>query len=100
MKANYEENVFILQIFPDITREVGTAFSNVCYFTMGFISVKTFHALLDKIGMEMIYVLYSCLLLIWLIILYFVMPETKGYVLQRTEFRPERRERHEQPVTS
>lgn len=75
----------LLQIFPDVTRDIGSGLGNVFLFALTIVAIKMNPFLLKTLGIQMLLSMYACLLLPCIIILYFVMPETRGHTLLQIE---------------
>lgn len=73
------------ELFPQRVRGV-TAGMTVCvaYF-MSFIAIKSYPSMLDFMGNNGVFLLYSIVSLFGTIFVYFILPETKGKTLQEIE---------------
>ncbi|CAH0731718.1 unnamed protein product, partial [Brenthis ino] len=84
------------EVFPLEYRGIGGFISMVTGNGVMFLALKTFPRLVDKSGLQGTYIVYGVIILINLILLMVLLPETKGKTLQQIEDefrgRPLRRE--------
>ncbi|KAL0859417.1 hypothetical protein ABMA27_010596 [Loxostege sticticalis] len=73
------------EIFPLEYRGLAGGISALPWSINFFVAVKCFPILTVNIGMPLTYLLYGCVLMISLVFLYFLLPETKDKTLQEIE---------------
>ncbi|XP_049881512.1 facilitated trehalose transporter Tret1-like [Pectinophora gossypiella] len=73
------------EVFPLEYRSIGGSISIISVATVSFLVLKTFPALIDSLGLSGTYVLYSGMIAYFLIVMWFLLPETKGRTLQEIE---------------
>ncbi|GBP65082.1 Facilitated trehalose transporter Tret1-2 homolog [Eumeta japonica] len=73
------------EVFPLEYRSIGGSISLVALAATMFIALKTFPGLTDMVGIEGTYFLYGVILTYNLVVIWFLLPETKGRTLQQIE---------------
>ncbi|KAJ2939789.1 hypothetical protein O0L34_g17981 [Tuta absoluta] len=73
------------EVFPLEYRSVGGSISIISVATFTFTVLKTFPTLIDNLGLPGTYVLYAGAITYFLIVMWFLLPETKGRTLQEIE---------------
>ncbi|XP_050357237.1 facilitated trehalose transporter Tret1-2 homolog [Nymphalis io] len=73
------------EVFPLEYRSIGGTISQAAGGVAMFVALKTFPTLLDKTGLHGTYTFYGAILLVNLIIVLILLPETKGKTLQQIE---------------
>lgn len=78
-------NVIGGEVFPFEYRSIGGSISLATMSASFFLVLKTFVSLVDNIGIYGTYTVYSALLTYCLVVIWFMLPETKGKTLQQIE---------------
>ncbi|XP_068624634.1 facilitated trehalose transporter Tret1-like [Battus philenor] len=73
------------EVFPLAYRGLGGSISVVSIAAFVFVALKTFPALVSSINLHGTYLVYSAVLTYNLIVIYYLLPETKGKTLQEIE---------------
>ncbi|CAF4877914.1 unnamed protein product [Pieris macdunnoughi] len=73
------------EIFPLAYRSIGISFGTAIATLFHFLILKTFPYLTSSVGIEGVYGIYGSVILYCLIVMWFLMPETKGRTLQQIE---------------
>ncbi|XP_049881510.1 facilitated trehalose transporter Tret1-like [Pectinophora gossypiella] len=78
-------NVIAGEIFPFQYRGVGGSVSVIAVSGFSFLVLKTFPTLSISIGIEGLYLGYALIMMYFLMVVWFMLPETKGKTLQQIE---------------
>lgn len=78
-------NVIGGEVFPLEYRSIGGTISLSSYSATFFIVLKTFTGLVDSVGMHGAYMVYGSIITYCMIVIWFLLPETKGKTLQHIE---------------
>ncbi|CAH2099332.1 unnamed protein product [Euphydryas editha] len=73
------------EVFPLEYRSLGSTISLTASAAIMFLSLKSFPSLIDSVGLYGTYTIYAVILLVNLIIVLILLPETKGKTLQQIE---------------
>ncbi|KAM3959873.1 facilitated trehalose transporter Tret1 [Aphomia sociella] len=73
------------EVFPLEYKSIGGTISNWSLSGFMFVALKTFPALTESVGLHGTYVIYAAALCYNLVVIWFLLPETKGKTLQKIE---------------
>ncbi|XP_059050790.1 facilitated trehalose transporter Tret1-like [Achroia grisella] len=73
------------EIFPVEYRGIGPSVSGLSFMTFYFTTMKYTPAIIDGTGLHGMYLIYGLCLLLCILVLYFILPETKDRTLQDIE---------------
>jgi hypothetical protein len=77
--------VFISEIFPNHLRASGQAFGSSTHWVLAAIIPSIFPYLLDLLGGGIIFMIFAGMMVLQLLFVAFMMPETKGKTLDELE---------------
>ena len=77
--------VFISEIFPDQLRASGQAFGSATHWVLAAIIPSMIPFLFSTIGAGTVFGIFAFMMLLQLLFVYFLMPETKGIPLEELE---------------
>lgn len=75
----------MLQIFPQVIREVGSGFCHMYFYFLEFALVKISVAMMSIFGMTTTYCIFLSIVLTGSIVLIFIVPKTDKITLQQIE---------------
>lgn len=78
-------NVIGGEVFPLEYRSIGGSISLATMSATFFIVLKTFNVLVENVGIYGVHMVYAGLLTYCLVVIWFILPETKGRTLQQIE---------------
>lgn len=73
------------EVFPTRVRGLGSGISSATTFASFFVVVKTAPSMMTNLGEVVTFLIYGSVALVGTVILYFILPETKGKSLQEIE---------------
>jgi MFS transporter, SP family, arabinose:H+ symporter len=77
--------VFISEIFPNAVRAAGTSFGSLTHWVFAAIIAQVFPYFSNKYGGVEIFVFFCCMMVLQLIFVWKMMPETKGLTLEEID---------------
>ncbi|XP_022836133.1 facilitated trehalose transporter Tret1-like [Spodoptera litura] len=78
-------NVIGGEVFPLEYRSIGGTISLASFSATFFLVLKTFTGLVESVGMYGTYVVYGCIITYCMVVIWFLLPETKDRTLQQIE---------------